>query len=91
MIVTNKQAFSLALELGLVISVWNPLAGCEAMRGFPVGGRSDDAPVDLTVTPQMGEDCEYETVSCVALTDDGRAFLALLADEIPPTVRTPYN
>lgn len=89
MIMTNKQAFALAVDLGLVVSIWHPELGCEMMRGGPshaVGGSPD-----LKLVPQFDDDCKYETVSATALSDDGRAFLALLADEIPPTVRTPYN
>lgn len=83
MVITDKQAVSLAVDLGLVVSVWHAALGVEVGLAYP--SKRDGAEPDLRVTTDGG------TAHAVALTDDGRAFLALLADEIPPTVRTPYN
>lgn len=79
MILTNKQAVSLAVDLGLVVSVWSEALEVEVALAYP--SKREGAAPDLRVT---------ERARAEALTEDGRAFLALLADEIPPTVRTPY-
>jgi hypothetical protein len=83
MILSDKHAVSLAVDLGLVVSVWHEQLEVEVGLAYP--SKREGCEPDLRVTPQG------ETARAVALTDDGRAFLALLADEIPPTVRTPYG
>lgn len=85
--ITNKQAFALAVDLGLVVSIWHPELGCEMMRGGPP--HAVHGSPDLKLVPQFDDDCKYETVSATGLTEDGLAFLSLL-DDVPPTVRTPY-
>lgn len=83
MILSSKQAVSLAVDLGLVVSVWSEALETEVALAYP--SKREGSGPDLRVTTDGGK------ARAEALTDDGRAFLALLADEIPPTVRTPYN
>jgi hypothetical protein len=82
MMMTNKAAFGLSLDLGLVISIWSPNLGCELSRGFP-RGRASCALVDLMVTPvlvETADGCENTGTALVeALTEDGQAFLDLLS------------
>lgn len=84
MILSKTTACGLAVDLGLVISVWSRADRLELMRGGPTSRACHGTP-DLRVW--VGPE---ETARVEALTDDGRAFLSLVADDVPPTVRTPY-
>lgn len=72
--ILGHDAMPLALELGCVVSLCHR-DGTEAARGR--GSRTqDDKNPDLRVTPVNSDTVEY-----VALSDDGSAFLALVAEE----------
>jgi hypothetical protein len=76
MILTNKTATGLSLEMGLTISLISPAFGHEVARGFPNG--QERAEPDLRITAILGGD---GTAWVEALTEDGRAFLSLTEQE----------
>lgn len=74
MMILGHDAMPLALELGCVVSLCHT-SGTEMARGR--GSRTqDDKTPDLRVTPVNDDTVEY-----VALSADGSAFLALVAEE----------
>lgn len=74
------DAMPVALDLGCVVSLCSPTSGAEMARGR--GSRTqDDRTPDLRVTPINSDTVEY-----VALSADGEAFLALIAEESGPVV-----
>jgi hypothetical protein len=79
MVMSNKYACAVSLDLGLVISLMNPYEGVEAARGFPQGMTTEERrDPDLRVTPILGES---GTNHVEALTEDGEAFLELVRAE----------
>lgn len=74
MMILGHDAMPVALDLGCVVSLCHR-DGTEAARGR--GSRTqDDKTPDLRATP-----FNDDTVVYVALTEDGAAFLALVAEE----------
>lgn len=83
MVLNNVQAYE-ALELGCVVTVWSKALGVEMSRGYGPGTPREREP-DLRITPDLGEDLDHPKNSgrndVEALTPDGEAYLALLAEQ----------